>query len=50
MVPNGQEEKLAAGSKHALLFSQVKEPGRLGADGQNSQWISHCSIHNFCVL
>lgn len=37
MVPNGQEEKLAAESKRLLLLSQVKVLGHLGADGQNSQ-------------
>lgn len=50
MVPNGQEEKLAAKSKRRQLLSQVKVLGHLGADGQNSQWISHCSAPDFCIL
>lgn len=50
MVPNGQEEKLAAESKHLRLLSQVKVLGHLGADGQNSQWFSHHSIQDLCIL
>lgn len=50
MVRNGQEEKLAAESKHLLLLSWVKVLGHLGADGQNSQWISHHSTQDLCIL
>lgn len=50
MVPNGQEEKLAAESKCRQLLSQVKVPGHLGADEQNSQWISPCSAPDFRIL
>lgn len=50
IVPNGQEEKLAAVSNHLLLLSQVKVLGHLGGDGQNSQWISHHSTQCLCIL
>lgn len=50
MVPNGQEEKLAAESKHLLSLSQVNVLGHLGADGQNSQRISQHSAQDFCIL
>lgn len=50
MVPNGQEEKLAAESNHLLLLSQVKVLGHLVADGQNSQWIRYHSTQRLCIL
>lgn len=50
MVPNGQEENLAAESKHLLWLSQVNVLGHLRADGQNSQRFGRHSAQDLCIL